>query len=157
MINLNMSTLICLPINQVFDFVSTPENDFKWQYGTLETAKLSEGINVIGTFFRSIGHLIGRRNLSTFEVTGYEPNKKYKFKSLSGPLHLQTTYIFEKADGNTKINISIKAHVVNSFQVNEGVMGKRMKKQLKENLAMLKEFLEARYTSPTPQAIPLSI
>jgi len=47
--------------------------------------------------------------------------------------------------------------VVNSFQVNEGIMGKRMKKQLKENLAMLKKFLEARYISPTPQAIPLSI
>ncbi|HEY5729683.1 MAG TPA: SRPBCC family protein [Anaerolineales bacterium] len=157
MIKLNMSTLICLPVGQVFDFVSNPENDFQWQYGTLETAKLSEGISVIGTFFRSIGHLIGRRNLSTFEVTGYERNKKYKFKSLSGPLHVQTTYLFEKADGNTRINISIKANDVNSFQVNEGIMERRMKKQLKENLAMLKDILEARIILPAPKPIPLII
>ncbi|HSM72679.1 MAG TPA: SRPBCC family protein [Anaerolineales bacterium] len=157
MINLNMSTHICLPIDQVFDFVSNPENDFQWQYGTLETAKLSEGVSVIGTFFRSIGHLIGRRNLSTFEVTGYELNKKYQFKTLSGPLHLQTTYIFEKADGNTRINISMKANVVNFFQVNEGIMERRMKEQLKENLAMLKDILEVRRISPPSQPFPLII
>ncbi|HSG43875.1 MAG TPA: hypothetical protein VLA72_12040, partial [Anaerolineales bacterium] len=134
-----------------------PENDFQWQYGTLETAKLSDGISVIGTFFRSIGHLIGRRNISTFEVTGYERNKKYKFKSLSGPLHLQTTYLFEKADGNTRINISIKANVVNFFQVNEGIMERMMKKQLKDNLAMLKDILDVRRISPPSQPFPLVI
>lgn len=157
MINFNSSTLINLPVDQVFDFVSTHENDFQWQYGTLETANLSEGISGIGTFFRSVGHLIGRRNLSTFEVTGYEQNKKYKFKSISGPLHVQTTYLFEKADGNTRINISIKANVVDFFQVNEGIMERRMKKQLKENLAMLKDILEVRHISPPSQPFPLII
>jgi hypothetical protein len=101
--------------------------------------------------------LIGRRNISTFEVTGYERNKKYKFKSLSGPLHLQTTYLFKKADANTRINISIKANVVNFFQVNEGIMERRMKKQLKENLAMLKDILEVRHISPPFQPFPLII
>jgi Polyketide cyclase / dehydrase and lipid transport len=149
MINLNISTIIFQPIQQVFDFVSTPENDFQWQYGTLASARLSEEVgNQLGTFFRSIGHLLGHRNLSTFEVLAYEPNQKYKFKSLSGPLHLQTTYIFEEADENTKINISIKAHVPNFFQMDEGMMASRMKKQLRENLAMLKDILEARRISP---------
>jgi hypothetical protein len=66
MININSSTLIRLPVDQVIDFVSMSENDSQWQYGTLETVKLSESISIIGTFFRSIGHLIGRRNLSIF-------------------------------------------------------------------------------------------
>lgn len=157
MIKLNSSTMIYLPVNQVFDFVSRPENDFQWQYGILETAKLSEGINVMGTFFRSIGHLIGRRNLSTYEVTGYELNKKYKFKTLSGPLHSQTTYLFDKIDGNTRINISVKANMVNVFQVDERIMERGMKKQLKENLAMLKDVLEAPRTTPVPEPISLLI
>ncbi len=148
MINLNISELIYRPINQVFDFVSTPENDFQWQYGTLETARLSEGGSVMGSFFRSIGHLMGRRNLSTFEVTEYEPNKKYGFKSLSGPLYSQTSYAFETVNGGTKINISTQAHVVNFFQMNEGILEKSMKKQLKENLAMLKALLEAKRMLP---------
>jgi uncharacterized membrane protein len=147
MINLNISTMIYRPVKQIFDFVSTPENDFQWQYGTLASTRLTEGVGNIGTFFRSIGHLMGHRVESTFEVTEYEPNKKYGFKSLSGPLHSQTTYTFEIANGSARINIAMQANVVNFFQVNENILEKKMKKQVKENLAMLKEILEAKRVS----------
>ena len=62
MINLISSTFIERPVKQVFDFVSTPENDFRWHYGTLASSKLAEGIPSKGSFFRSIGHWMGRRN-----------------------------------------------------------------------------------------------
>ncbi|SRR6266498_4473782 len=144
MINLNVSTLIYRPIKQVFDFVSTSENDFQWQYGTLASARLSDDASKIGTFFRSVGHLLGHRVERTFEVTEYAPNNKYGFKSLSGPLHSQTSYTFEVAKGSTKISISTQAHVVNFFQMNERLLEKKMKKQLKENLVLLKDLLEAK-------------
>lgn len=146
MINLNVNMKIHKPVQQVFDFVSKPENDFQWQYGTLETARLSAGVSNSGPFFRSIGHLMGRRNLSTFEVTEYEQNKKYSFRSLSGPLHSQTSYTFETVNGGTKINVSTQTCVVNFFQINEGLVEKNLKKQLKENLALLKDLLEASRT-----------
>lgn len=148
MIDINLSTLIYRPIRQVFDFVSVPENDFQWQYGTLASSRLSEKIDLIGSFFRSIGHLMGRRNLSTFEVTEYEPLKKYGFKSLSGPLNSHTMYIFEMSHGSTKVSISTQLVVVNSLEINEGILEKKMKKQIKENLALLKEILEAKQASP---------
>ena len=144
MINLNVSTMIYRPIHQVFDFVSTPENDVEWQYGTLTAAGLSEGASKPGSFFRSIGHLLGRRVQSTFEVTEYEPNRKYGFKSLSGPLHSQTSYTFEVASGSTRISISTQAHVVDFFQINERLLEKKMKKELKVNLTLLKDLLEAK-------------
>ena len=144
MINLTSSTLIYRPIKQVFDFMSTPENDFQWQYGTLASAQISEGVTRVGTFFRSIGHLLGRRVQGTFEVTEYEPNEKYGFKSLSGPLQSHTSYAFEMARGCTKIDISTQAIAVNSLLLNEGVLEKKMKKQLKENLALLKDILETK-------------
>jgi hypothetical protein len=144
MIILNASTLIYRPIQQVFDFVSSPENDFQWQYGTLTATGLSEGVSKIGSFFRSIGHLLGQRVQNTFEVTEYEPNRKYGFKSLSGPLHSQTSYTFEVASGSTKISISTQAHVVDFFQMNERLLEKKMKKELKENLTLLKDVLEAK-------------
>ena len=87
-----MNAQICRSLKRVFSFVTTPENDFHWQFGTLASARIPKGIPDTRTFFRSIGHLVGRRNLSTFEVTEFEPNKKYGFKYLSGLLDLQTTY-----------------------------------------------------------------
>jgi len=142
MINLISNKLIYRPIKQVFDFISIPENDFQWQYGTLKSAQISEGGTSVGTFFRSIGHFMGRRIEGTFEVTEYEPNKKYGFKSLSGPLHSQTLYTFELAGGATQVNISTQASATNVFESNDGILEKRMRKQLKENLTLLKDILE---------------
>jgi|SRR3990172_2495687 len=146
MINLISSTLIHRPANVVFDFVSTPENDFQWQYGTLATASLPKGTGTTRTFFRSIGHLLGRRNLGTFEVTEYKPNRKYGFKSLSGLLHSKTSYILKSVSGRTRINISIQASAPNFFQLNEARLRKTMEKQLKEDVARLKDILETNTT-----------
>jgi len=142
MIHLEMSTMIYRPIKQVFDFVSTPENDVQWQYGTLATARLHKDVGKIGTFFRSIGHLMGHRVQSTFQVIEYQPNSEYGFKSLSGPLHSQTSYTLKTANGGTRITISTRAHVVNFFQMSERLLGNKIKKQLKENLTLLKRLLE---------------
>ena len=147
MLNFNVSTMIYQPVKQVFDFMSTPENDFQWQYATLETARLSESVNGIGSFYRSISNLMGRRNISTFEVTEYKPNKKYSFKSLSGPLRSQTSYSFETSKSCTKINISMQANVIDFFQKDESLVEKHLRRQLKENLSMLKVLLETKRTS----------
>lgn len=142
MINLTASTLIERPVQQVFDFVSTPENDFQWQDGTLATARLPKGSSAMGSFFRSVGHLMGRRNLGTFEITEFEPNTKYGFKSLSGPLHSSTSYTLENISGRTRINISIQASAPNFFHITEQLLWKTMKTQLEEDVAMLKIVLE---------------
>jgi uncharacterized protein YndB with AHSA1/START domain len=143
LINLISRTLIERPVEQVFDFVSTPENDFQWQYGTLASARISEGASQRGTAFRSIGHLLGHRVQGTFEVTEYEPNKKYGFKSLSGPWQSRTSYTFEMDNGSTQIDISTQVTMINFHQVNQAALEKDMKKQLKENLVKLKDLLEA--------------
>jgi hypothetical protein len=144
MISLVSSIVVYRPIQQVFDFISTSENDFQWQYGTLASAQVSEGATRVGAFFRSIGHLMGRRVQGTYEVTEYEANKKYGFKSRSGPLELETLYTFEIDRGCTKVNVSTQASVGDYFQVHEGVLQKQLKKQLRENLAMLKGLLETK-------------
>ena len=147
MIDVNLSMLIYRPIRPVFEYVSATENDFQWQYGTLATARLSEGASAEGSFFRSIGHLMGRRVVGTYEVTEFEPDKKYGYTSRSGPLQSQTSYTFETANGGTKVAVSVQASVVDFFQVNEGALSKGLKMQFRENLAMLKDLLEARQVS----------
>ena len=156
MINFNMSTQIYRSVKQVFSFVTAPENDLHWQYGTFASARISQGIIDTGIFFRTIGHLMGRRNLSTFEVTEFEPNKKYGFKSISGPLDSRTTYTFERADGGTKINISIQANSRDFVPMEEGILEETMKEHLKENLGKLKDLLEARRIQLPSETVSLT-
>ena len=142
MFNLTINTMIEAPIEHVFNYMSTPENDFRWQYGTLATATIPNRHNGRGIYFRSIGHLMGRRNLGTYEVIESSSNMKYRFKSITGPLHSQTTYTFKKVGDDTRVSISIRVGAVNFFHMNERILGRRMKKQLRENLAVLKDLLE---------------
>jgi len=144
MFNLTLSTMIDAPIEQVFDYMCTPENDFRWQYGTLATARITNRHNRMGVYFRSIGHLLGRRNLGTYQVIESNSNRKYRFKSLSGPLHLHTAYTFDTADDGTRVTISIRVGVVNFFRMNERILEKRMMRQLRENLKVLKGLLEVQ-------------
>ena len=141
-INIISSTHIYQPIKKVFEFISNPENDFQWQYGTLSSTRISEGISALGACFQTTGNFMGHRIQSTFEVTEYDPNKKYGFKSLTGPLQSFTTYTFALASGYTQINLLTQANVVNFIELNENILEKKLKKQLKENLAMLKNILE---------------
>ncbi len=139
-----LSTLIYRPIKQVFAFISMPENDFQWQYATLASTRLPGGIIGLGACFQTISNFMDHRIQSTFEVTEYEPDKKYGFRSTSGPLQSFTTYTLEIAKSCTKVTISLEASAVNLIRLNDVVIEKKMKKQLKENLAMLKHILEAR-------------
>lgn len=143
MINLKASTQIAQPVQQVFDFVSSPENDPQWQTGTLAAASLPTSVGKIGSFFRSIGHSLGHRMQGIFEVTEYEPNLKYGFKSHSGLLHFKTSYTFEAIDPGTRINVSTQGHVVNFFHMNERFVENQIMQQMKEDLALLKGVLEA--------------
>jgi uncharacterized membrane protein len=142
MINVVLSVTIYRPIKQVFDYMSRSENDFQWQYGTLAAGQVSEGPTGVGGFFRSIGHLMGRRNQSTFEITDYEANQKYGFKSVTGPVESKTLYTFETVQGSTKVDLTTEVRAVHSPKIHEGTLEKNLKKQMRENLAMLKGLLE---------------
>ena len=142
MIEITCNALIYQPIKRVFDFISTPENDFQWQYGTLASTRLSDGLIGLGANFQSVSHLMEHRIQSTFEVTEYEPNRKYGFKSITGPLPSSTSYTFEIIKSCTQVTLSIQANAVNLTGLNENVLEKKLKRQLKENLALLKNILE---------------
>ena len=144
MIDLISTTTIHRPVRQVFDFISTAENDIQWQYGALASFQITKKPIGLGTLFSSLGHFMGRRLQGKFEVIEYEPNKKYGFRSLSGTIQLQTLYTFEIFPGGTRVDASM--HVIQNgfFQLSDAFVTKFAKKQLKENLATLKTLLESR-------------
>lgn len=47
-------------------------------------------------------------------------------------IYLQTYYTFQIADRSTKINISTQADVVESFKIDERVLEKKMKNNLRK-------------------------
>ncbi len=131
------------PLKQVFTFVVAPENDFQWQYGTLASSQISNGEMGMGTLFHAVGHVMGQRIEATYEVTAFESDKSYGFKSVSGPVDSHTLYTFEMTKRGTKINLFMETNPRDLFNLNSAIVVKKFTKQYKENLAMLKSVLEA--------------
>ena len=149
MISIKVNTLILQPVREVFDFIVEPENNALWQFGSLESAQLSDGGMQVGTLFSSFGHFMGRRIQSSFEVTEFESNKNYGFKALSGPVQLQASYKFEAVDHGTNLAVSTQVSPGGFFKLVDPIVARVAKKQFKENLAKLKRLLEDRVINHT--------
>ena len=144
MISINLNALILRPVWEVFDFIADPENNPQWQYGSLGSVQLSSGDMQVGTLFSSIGHFMGRRIQSNFEVTEFETNKSYGFETISGPIQLQTSYNFEVVDRGTNVIVSSLINPGGFFKLIDPIVARTARKQFKENLIMLKKLLETR-------------
>jgi hypothetical protein len=144
MIKLTSSIDIYRSAQLIFEFISSPANNFEWQYGTLASGTTSRVGNGVGTVFQTIGHLMGRRMNSTFEVTQYEPNRRYGFRSVSGPMQLITVFSLDAGSGHTRLTVTTQAAPTNASTGGERGMELYMQKQLREDLAMLKQLLESR-------------
>ena len=153
MIQLDLSTNIYRPLKQVFLFVTTPENDFYWQYGTLMSTKISNGETGVGTLFRAVGHFMGQRMENVYEVTEFELDKRYGFKSISGPLDLSTSYTFDILKGSTRIHHSTQINLGDLFRSNPASVEKTVKKEYRENFALLKNVLEATQVDKTAEPV----
>lgn len=139
---LNLTIQIYRPLQQVFTFVTTPENDFQWQYSTLASDRISGEAIGVGTLFRTVAHFMGRRIESIYEVTEFEVDKKYGFTSVSGPVDSHTLYTFEMIHIRTKINISTEMNPRGVLKTANPIDERKFRKQHQENLALLKNLLE---------------
>ena len=149
MIKLISTTIIQRPIKQVFDFISTAGNDVQWQYGAMASSQLTLNPIGLGTLFSSFNHFMGRRLQGKFEVTEYEPNKEYGFRSLSGPIQTQTLYNFESCQDGTRVDAILHVNQSGFFKLPDAFVTRFANNQLKENLTALKHFLEADQQFPS--------
>jgi len=143
MISINTKILILRPIWEVFNYITRPENNEQWQYGSLASVRISKGNIKLGTLFSSFGHFMGRRIQGDFEVSKFEVNKKYSFKTFSGPIQLRTSYTFETVGSGTNLAVSTQINPGAFFKLVDPIVAKVAKKQFTENLATLKQILEA--------------
>ena len=142
MVKIASSIEIHRPAAEVFNFITASANDFEWQYGTLGSGRISEGAAGVGGSFRTVGHLMGRRVVSTFEITEYDSNRQYGFRSMTGPLVSHTLYTLEGTRHRTRIKVVTQASPDEASTQPGKVMEKYMQRELKDNLAMLKIVME---------------
>jgi len=142
MINLDLGTLIDKPIKDVFAFVANPNNMSKWNSAVVSLEQVTPGEVGVGTKFKSIGEMMGRRIEGEMQVTAYEPDTKCGYEVNAGPMKMNLTVTFKTVGSGTKLSLNAQGNPSGFFKIAEGVMTGRVKSMMEENLARLKSQLE---------------
>ena len=141
------SVVIERPVEEVFAFVTDPNNDPLWQSTSLETEQTSEGPVDVGTTFRNTSKFLGRRIDSTYEVTENDPPNKQCVRITSGPIPGEGCYLYEPADGgSTRFTQNFEAEVGGFFRLAEPLVARAIRRQMEADMATLKDLLESSET-----------
>ena len=142
MINLDFGVLIDRPMKDVFAFVANPNNMSKWNSAVVSLEQVSPGDLGVGTKFKSVGEMMGRRIEGEMQVTAYEPDTKCGFQVNAGPMKMDLTLSFKTVGTGTKVSLNAQGNPGGIFKLAEGVMTGQVKSMMEGNLARLKEQLE---------------
>jgi len=142
MINLDFGTLIDKPVKDVFAFVADPNNMSKWNSAVVSLEQVTPGEVGVGTKFKSVGEMMGRRIEGEMQITAYEPDTKCGFQVNAGPMQVNMTMMFKTVGTGTKISLNAQGNPAGFFKIAEGMMAGRVKTMMEENLARLKLVLE---------------
>jgi len=142
MINLDLGTLIDKPVHDVFAFITNPQNMSKWNSAVVSMEQLTPGAVGVGTKFKNVGEMMGRRIEGEMQVTEFEPDAKYGFQMNAGPMQINMVMTFKTVGTGTKLGLNAQGNPAGFFKLAEGVMSGRVKTMMEENLERLKSVLE---------------
>ncbi len=142
MAKLEISTVINRPVEEVFAFLSNPENDPKWRSG-IEVKKTSEGPIGVGATYRTVVTALGRRIEGEIEFTEYEPNRRCATKTKSWPIPVESQWTFERVEGGTRVDVTLVAEPGGFFKLAEPLLVSILKRQFEADSANLKDLMEA--------------
>jgi len=142
MINIDLGTLIDRPMKDVFAFVSNPNNMSKWNSAVVNLQQITPGEVGVGTKFKSVGEMMGRRIEGEMQVTTYEPDTKCGFQLNAGSMLVNLSLSLKPVGTGTKISLNAQGNPGGIFKLAEPVMAGRVKSLVEENLARLKSQLE---------------
>jgi carbon monoxide dehydrogenase subunit G len=142
MINIDLGTMIDRPVHDVFTFITNPSNMPKWNSAVVSMEQITPGVVGVGTKFKSVGEMMGRRIEGEMQVVAFEPDSKFGFQMNAGPVQVNVVLTFKTVGTGTKLNLNAQGNPGGLFKLAEPVMAGRVKGMMEENLARLKSVLE---------------
>ena len=138
------SATIDQPVDRVFDYVSTPENDPTWVPASLRHEMLSPAPMRVGSITEEDVSFLGRHMLYAWQITQYEPPTAFALRSFSGPIPATIRVLLESLDvARTKIILVAEVRLRGVYKPMELVMRLVARRQFGTQLRTLKNLLES--------------
>jgi uncharacterized membrane protein len=118
----------------------------KWRTGVLDLKHESgEGVGAI--YRQGVKGPGGRRVAADFEVTTYEPNSLFGFRTIAGPVRPRGELRLEPAGDATRLTFALEAEVTGVKKLLMGRMVARTMESEVHNIENVKRILEGQSAS----------
>src|SRR5258708_2616218 len=109
MFTIQQSVEIALPVDQVFAYLTDPENIPRWRPDVLEVRSTGGPLQLGSEFHEVIN--FGGRKIQTFRVEVFEANKTLEVAAIAG-LGIRPTqrYALSNTNGSTIVSIRVTVH-----------------------------------------------
>jgi hypothetical protein len=137
------SATIDQPVDRVFEYVSTPENDPTWVPASLRHEMLSPAPMRVGSITEEDVCFLGRRMRYAWEITQYERPTAFALRSISGSIPATIRVLLEPLDGaRTKVLLVGEVQLRGVYKPMELVMRLVAQRQFGTQLSTLKNLLK---------------
>ena len=147
MITTRVTVQIDRPVEEVFAFVVNPANFTRWAGALVkESRQTSPGPVGVGTTFRQVNMLLGRRFVSELRVVTFEPHRLFEYETTSGPIRFAGHYTFAPVrDGESTKFTSVDDSEPSGFlRFIQPLLQVFAQRQITINLARLKTAVESQ-------------
>lgn len=141
MIELDFIQKINAPVERVFAYVTDLQTAVEWQDGVMESSRDAD--TKVGTRIKIVRRLMGQRLDTTGEVTEFVPNKRFAFRSSSGPVQYNVSQTFLDSEGSTKLQTHMEMDPGGALQISDAMIASDMKEEFVSQEKKLKQILES--------------
>lgn len=130
------------PAEEVFEFISHPENFPLWQESLLEIRREAEGPLRVGSEVTEIRRFMGRRMETTWTCTEHEPCERSSIEEDEGLVPFKGTFELERLGESTLFTWTVETPGPRGIKVPGAIVGRMVRRQLADDSERLKELLE---------------
>jgi uncharacterized protein YndB with AHSA1/START domain len=141
-IHAEKSIVIERPLADVFAYVGDQRNAPRWQPGLVEVRRLTDGPPGVGTRHTFVRSFVGRRLEANNEYTAYEPDRKITFRTTSGPMPLEASYLFVAVPEGTHLTSTIDMNATGFVGLAEPLIARSLRREMDAAFLALKDVLE---------------
>lgn len=137
------SVFIDRPPQEVFDFMTNPDNAPQWQEGLISSEWITPEPAGVGSRKRGVTRFMGREIGAEEEYTEWDRPRGYAFKGATRVSSFSGVTKFEARDDGTLVTLAGQVEVSGILKLAEGLLVRQVEKQDRGNFDTLKRVLEA--------------
>jgi len=147
MLRLEFSIEIERTADDIYELISNPENDVKWQDAVLDVRKLTPGPVRAGSRYQHTLRILGKRMAVDVEVSAREPHSSYILQCVSGPLTFETrvqlTEVRRRAGHATLMDTIVEGHPTGVVRIAAVALSRHRRGEIHRDLRTLKRMMES--------------